>query len=207
MLSVNEINLCNKCYSQISSPTEEYLNNEFERKFKDEQLIDDFFSVFMFEKEGPLQSLIHELKYKNKFTVGYYLGKQMALLGNTKIKTWQVDFIIPVPLHILKKTERGYNQSYYIAKGLSKEVKIPVKTDKIKRRIFTKSQATLSANQRKQNIKGAFSLNKKNFVNQKRVLLIDDVITTGATVSACGEILKKAGAQKVFALSTAIAGY
>ena len=182
VLSVNETNLCRKCYLQISSPTEEYLNNEFERKFKDEQLIDDFFSVFIFEKEGPLQSLIHELKYKNKFIVGYYLGKQMALLGNTKIKTWQVDFIIPVPLHILKKTERGYNQSYYIAKGLSKEVKIPVKTDKIKRRIFTKSQATLSANQRKQNIKGAFSLNKKNFVNQKRILLIDDVITTGATV-------------------------
>ena len=115
-----ENSICEKCFSNIKSCEEEFLQSEFDKKFKEEKIITEFLSLFIFEDTSPIRDLLHGLKYDKKFRLGYFLGKLLAANFDIKIKKWDVDLIIPVPLHGLKKAERGFNQSYYISKGLSK---------------------------------------------------------------------------------------
>jgi len=118
---------------------------------------------------------------------------------------WEIDLIIPIPLHRLRKIDRGYNQSYYIAKGLSKYFNIPLSGKILFRSKFTKSQTTLNLKEREENISGAFNLKKHKTVSGKNILLVDDVITTGATTNECAKVLLEAGANNVYAISAAIA--
>jgi len=112
---------------------------------------------------------------------------------------------MPVPLHSLKKAERGYNQSLYITKGLSIESRIPFSNRTLKRIRFTFSQTTMTLKERQENVREAFKIAHSGKIKGKNILLIDDVITTGATVSECGKALLNAGAGKVYAASAAIA--
>lgn len=111
--------------------------------------------------------------------------------------------MVPVPLHHLKKAEREYNQSFYIAKGIRKAAGIRIYNRQISRRRFTESQTSKNLSGREENMRGAFASVKK--LNNENILLIDDVITTGATIRECGRVLLDAGAGKVFAASVAIA--
>ena len=113
--------------------------------------------------------------------------------------------VIPIPLHHLKKAERGFNQSYYIAKGISSQTSIAVKSNIIKRMRFTQSQTTMTLKEREENVEGAFKVRKTENVKGKSVLLVDDVMTTGATINECGKVLLEAGANKVYAVSVALA--
>jgi competence protein ComFC len=108
-------------------------------------------------------------------------------------------------LHQLKKAERGYNQSYYIAKGLNKVLKCALKENHLKRIKFTESQTTMNITERKKNISGAFKVKTISGLRNKNILLIDDVITTGATITECGKILLESGVNKIYAASIAIA--
>ena len=119
--------------------------------------------------------------------------------------TWNFDLIVPIPLHHLKKAERGYNQSFYIAKGVRKILNIKVSDRIVKRIKYTESQTTMNISEREENIYGAFKVKLKNSISGKNILLIDDVITTGATISECGKILLEAGANRIYAASIAIA--
>lgn len=204
-LSADDEVVCSLCLNKIETAPTEILNNEFKRKFLNNGIISDFTSLFIFEKDKELQSLIHALKYNKRFLTGVFLGKLFAYQFKEKIKNWDVSLIIPVPLHQLKKVERGYNQSYYIAKGLKKILKISVDNKTLKRKKNTKSQTSMNLKEREENISGAFSTRKNKNISGKNILLIDDVITTGATVSECGKVLLNAGAEKVFAASIAIA--
>ena len=112
-----------------------------------------------------------------------------------------IDLIVPVPLHHLKKAERGYNQSYYIARGISKSTNIKIEENILKRIRFTQSQTKMNLEERRLNIENAFKVRKI----LRNILIVDDVITTGATVNECGKVLKKAGANEVYAASVAIA--
>ena len=204
-LSSNEKVVCPECLSKIKLVTTEHLQNEFERKFKDKGIISGFTSLYLFEKDKELQHIIHSLKYNQRFLVGKFLGKELGNNLKTVILNWNIDIIVPIPLHHLKKAERGYNQSFYIAKGLSKITKLPINNRIIKRKRFTQSQTTMNLKERQENISGAFTIKSKNKLSGKNVLLIDDVITTGATISECGKILLEYGANKVYAASAAIA--
>ena len=113
--------------------------------------------------------------------------------------------IIPIPLHQLKKAERGYNQAYYIAKGVGSKLKVRVSDRAVKRIKYTESQTTMNLNEREENISGAFKVRNQKAVRGKSILLLDDVITTGATISECGKKLLEAGAAKISAASIAIA--
>ena len=96
-----------------------------------------------------------------RFLTGKFLGSILGKNLKQKISNWKIDYIIPVPLHHLKNAERGYNQSFYIAKGLSKELNVPVAQNFIKRKRFTESQTTMSLKERQENIEGAFQSQKK----------------------------------------------
>ena len=204
-LNTSEQFICDNCLSKLKFTSPYQMHSEYDRKFADDKLISDFHSLFIFEKDKEFQSVAHELKYNGKFKIGFFLGKLIALHLKEIIQEWNADLIIPVPLHSLKKAERGYNQSYFIAKGIKSVLSIAVSDKIVRRRRFTESQTKMNLVERKENIMGAFVVVDKNKVAGKRIILLDDVITTGATITECGRVLLESGAEKIFALSAAIA--
>lgn len=204
-LAQYENSICNNCYLKINLTEPTRLHREFSRKFASKNIVTDFYSPFVFEKDKELQDAIHSLKYDNKFRVGMYLGEVLGLKIKEHKPDWNLELIIPIPLHKLKKAERGYNQSYFIAKGISKTLKTKCSESVVKRIKYTESQTTMNLIQREENIGGAFKVKNKKIISGKNILLIDDVITTGATISECGKVLLEAGAKKILAASVAIA--
>ena len=204
-LSVKQDTMCGNCLSKIQRSTSSRLKREYERKFLNNKIISEFYSPFVFEKDKELQHAIHALKYDKRFPVGIFLGKVLATEIMSSKTNWNFDLIIPIPLHQLKKAERGYNQAYYIAKGVGSKLKVRVSDRAVKRIKYTQSQTTMNLNEREENISGAFKIRNQKTVRGKNILLVDDVITTGATISECGKVLLEAGATKIYAASIAIA--
>jgi ComF family protein len=204
-LPASEKFVCSSCLNNIKKATDERLSLEFKRKFFDKKVIRDFKSLYVFEKDKELQNIIHSLKYNGRFLIGIFLGSELGKKIKNEIWNSNINLIVPVPLHQLKKAERGYNQSFYIAKGLSKEVNIPFGSGIIKRKKYTQSQTTMNLKERQKNIEEAFKVRNDKKIKEKNILLIDDVITTGATISECGKILLDSGAASVYAASVAIA--
>jgi competence protein ComFC len=202
-LFTDEQFICEKCFSKISLLQTNEIKSEFNRKFKKDKLVDDYNSLFLFEEKGPLQDLIHNLKYNQKFKIGIFLGEKLGKGKKDIITNWNVDFIIPIPLYHLKKVERGYNQAMYIAKGLNKISKIKINGALVKRVKHTLSQTKLSNDERKENMRGAFKIRNSKSIKGKNIIIVDDVITTGTTVLELAKVLKKNGANKIFSLSVA----
>ncbi|MFA3782989.1 ComF family protein [Melioribacteraceae bacterium 4301-Me] len=204
-LSAADKILCDECFSLLKFVPKNLLESEFQRKFQEEKVISDFASLFAFESDGVLQKVIHELKYNQKFSIGVYLGELIGEYLKEQINQNNIEIILPVPIHKLKKAERGYNQSYYISKGISKRLNIPVQQNLLKRIRYTDSQTNLGIEERKKNVINAFKSNKHNKIAGKSILLVDDVITTGATITECGRELLNAGAKKICAVSVGLA--
>ena len=146
-------------------------------------------SFYYFNKEGRLQQILHALKYRKQFDVGILLGQKMGvdLLYADWIKN--IDLIIPIPLSKEKMRTRGYNQSESIALGLSAVLNIPVQTNTVIRVKNTASQTNKNIAERMENVKNAFAVQDAEKLKNKHVLLIDDVLTTGATLEACAREL------------------
>jgi ComF family protein len=204
-LSTNEEIICENCFAKIENTTSERIELEYRRKFEKEKLISDFNSAFIFHEGKEIQKLIHSLKYDKNYQAGNFLGKITSELLIDKISSWKCDVIIPIPLHKLRKADRGFNQAKEIANGISKQLNIPLGTNILKRTRFTKTQTKLNLKERKENIEGAFQIRKGRSVKDKNIILVDDVITTGATISECAKILLANGANRIYAVSIAIA--
>jgi ComF family protein len=204
-LPYDEKLVCLKCLNTILKADTKLIEAEYTRKFKNERIIKDFFSLYILEKDKALQDIIHSIKYNKKFLAGVLLGRLLAESLEDKIKLWEIDLITPVPLHHLKKAERGYNQSEYIAKGISKRLGIRMQNNLLRRVRYTESQTSMSLKEREQNIEKAFEVKSKKKIIDKNILLVDDVITTGATIKECGKVLKDNGVKLVYACSAAIA--
>lgn len=148
-------------------------------------------SFCRFDKGGRLQHLLHQLKYKGNCDVGIKMG---ILFGYDLIQSssyQDIDAIIPVPLHPKKEKKRGYNQSAEICKGLSESMNRPVISDNLVREIHTTSQTRKGRFERWENVSGIFNVKNENSLTGKHLLLVDDVVTTGATLEACCEPLLK----------------
>ena len=203
-LSIDENFICEYCLSQLDFVTPRIKEIEYKRDFEEDGIIEDFNSIFQFESDGTLQPLIHQLKYKSNFRIGIYLGNLIAGAYYSEIERWKPDLLIPVPLHHVKKAERGYNQSFYIAKGIASRINIAVSERILIRKKYTQTQTHLSRDKRKENMRNAFLVKKKEKVIGKRCIIVDDVITTGSTINACGLTLKQSGADKIYALSVGL---
>jgi ComF family protein len=155
-------------------------------------------SIYAYQDE--LRNALHRLKYSNDLGVGEILGQKCAEF--LTLLNWEVDLILPVPLGKKRRRERGYNQSALIALPLALIMKIPFCSNAILRKKETITQLEFKAEERKKNVKDAFSANP-TLVLEKNVLIIDDVITTGSTMDACALELKRAGARNVYGLSVA----
>jgi ComF family protein len=141
-------------------------------------------SYYHFNKGSKVQRLIHLLKYKGRRDIGIYLGRQYGhFLKNSPLFN-TVDVVLPVPLHWKKLRKRGYNQSEQFALGLGKSMKIPVDTLTLYRKLATLTQTKKSRFKRWENVAEIFALREPEKLSGKHVLLVDDVITTGATIEA-----------------------
>lgn len=197
----NESHICNTCFEYIKRASPQVISENFEINFS-HGFIEEIIPIFLFEKDGALQNIIHAVKYDQNILLAKFIGRKMGAILKNERADLKIDMIIPVPLHILKKSERGFNQSAHISKGISQILKIKV-SKKLRRVRYTESQTKMDKAERKQNISSAFQT-KFDFSN-KNILLVDDVITTGATISECARILKCAGAANIYACSIAIA--
>lgn len=148
-------------------------------------------SGFLYKNNSPLQELIHQLKYKGNVDSGMVLGRMLGLELITSDIFSSVDCLIPVPLHKSKKRKRGYNQSEIIASGMSEVMGVPVRTDVLQRKKFTETQTKRSRISRWQNVDGIFELKSNSLIGGEEILLVDDVITTGATIEACVKQLQQ----------------
>jgi ComF family protein len=163
-------------------------------------------SFAYFSKAGLMQDLLHQFKYKGNKRIGIWLAQLLAhSLKNTH---WiqEVDLIVPIPLYKRKEVARGFNQSELIAKELAIILKKDLKVDAIERVVDTPSQTKMSREQRLENLKGAFNLiaNPQRLVN-KHILIVDDVLTTGATIEACTDSLKNISGLKVSVVTLGLA--
>jgi ComF family protein len=206
-LATSENTVCNYCLSKIKLADPEFIKSEHQRKYENKRIISGFVSHYIFEKDKELQDIIHALKYDKKFHFGIFLGKSLGEHFKSQFQNWNINLIIPIPLHHLKKAERSFNQSYYIAKGISSRTTIAVKANAIKRMRFTQSQTTKTLKEREDNVEGAFKVRKPEIVKGKNILLVDDVMTTGATINECGKVLLEAGANRIYAATVALADF
>lgn len=192
-------NLCPVCGTTFSnSPAESHLcGNCLKNK--------PYFSCAraVFSYETIILEVIHQFKYGNNISVGARLASLMADFSFPDVEFTDYSLIMPVPLHIKRLRERGFNQSLILARALAKKWLIPLDFSLLKRHKSTLTQTGLHKTERKQNIKGAFEVSDKNKIAGKNVLLIDDVYTTGATINECAKTLIKAGAQNVTVLTLA----
>jgi ComF family protein len=155
--------------------------------------------------DAYFQKLIHGFKYQQKITLGQRLGKRLGEKLIEDKAASEFNCIIPVPLHSVRKRERGFNQSEILAQELSDLTHIPVLKKVLKRTRNTKDQTKLTPEERIENVKGAFSLRAPEAIEGKRIILVDDVMTTGATLGECALVLKEAGAERVMGVTIAVA--
>ena len=198
--------VCPDCWNLIQVATRKsQLNIETTDKLVASGVVDDLISLYVFEKEGVFQVIVHNLKYGGVQALGVELGRR---LGKIIIETGiRADGIVPVPLHRRKLRERGYNQAELIARGVSEVSGIPVRCDLVRRKKYTKTQTVLSLIERRENMEDAFEVApiKGSEVRDRKFIVIDDVVTTGSTMIACGGALRASGALGVIGASAALA--
>ena len=149
------------------------------------------------------QALIHHFKYKGKISLGKRLGYRLAeeLKGQNLS---DFTYLIPVPLHKVRKRERGFNQSEILGEALAQKLNLRLPQNILIRIKNTKDQTKLSIEERKENVAGAFQVqDKQKILHGKKIILVDDVITTGATLNECARVLKQAGAKEILAVTIA----
>jgi ComF family protein len=180
--------LCPACFLKL--PETGFIkeaDNPVEKIFYGRIKVEAAASAFYFTKHSLLQHLIVELKYRNNKDIGFYLGK---LLGYQLMQTDRfnnVDAIIPLPLNPRKERKRGYNQASVIAEGISSVWYKPILKNAVHRTVYTETQTHKDRVSRWQTMEGVFAAVDKASLEGKHILLVDDIVTTGATMEACGE--------------------
>lgn len=199
--------LCLKCINDLPHTNfAAHPNNPIEKIFWGRIPVTAAHSQFYFEKESLIQHLIHQLKYKHNTAIGVYLGELMGktLLNSNRFAN--IDYLIPLPLYAHKEYKRGYNQAKIICDGLSAIMNVPVITGNVIRQRFTETQTRKHRNERWENVEGSFVIKNPDAFKGKSILLVDDVITTGATLEACGSLLTQTEDVKLFIATLAHAG-
>ncbi len=198
MLASNEEVLCVTCRHDLPLTNFSFEpNNLVEKSFYGKYPIQNGTALFYFYKQGTVQKLIHNLKYKNQQQVGAFVGFWLSEKMLESKRFQNIDYIIPVPLHKNKLAKRGYNQVTTFGESLSKIINIPFKENILVRVSYTKTQTKKIRLDRWKNVQELFHVPNPNKTNYKHILLIDDVITTGATLEACCNAFKKSTKIKI----------
>ena len=153
--------------------------------------------------EGVVRDSILRFKYNREMYFGTHLVDWLVIAAQRWIDWREIDVIVPVPLHPRKLRQREFNQAEYLAAGLSRSVRVPVLKRNLRRVKDTPTQTKLDAKSRMKNLRDAFAVRDANDFKGKRVVILDDVFTTGATMDSCAKTMKSAGAREVVALAVA----
>jgi len=189
-LLAGEAVICTNCRHQLPLTNHcAVAENEAFQKFYGKLPVEFVATLCYFPEKGIVREMIHKLKYKGQesigSTLGFWLGEELKLIPTIN----NIDAIIPVPLHKKRFRERGYNQVSAFGKALSKTLEIPYVEDILVRNIYSKSQTKKNRSGRSTNSQSVFSVTENAENACKHFLLIDDVLTTGATLEACGRAL------------------
>ncbi|MEP7277473.1 MAG: phosphoribosyltransferase family protein [Bacteroidota bacterium] len=189
--------VCLCCISQLPLTNfYDYAGNPVEKNFWGRIPVEAAASLYHFTDGSLVQRLLHQLKYRGRKELGFFLGSMMgnAIQGSDRFR--DIDIIIPLPLFAARQRKRGYNQAAVLSEGMAGLLQKPVAANLVKRLAATATQTHKNRIERWVNMEGKFELVNPAAVEGRHVLLVDDVITTGATLEACGqEILKMAGTK------------
>lgn len=206
-LSVTEEVICSKCNLHLPRTffQQDPYENVMAKLFWGQIPVERAAALFYFEAHAETANIIYELKYKNHPEIGEMMGRMMAkeLLSSGFFEG--IDAIVPVPLARKRQRQRGYNQSMEIARGVSAVTGLPIYNKVVRRTVFEGSQTNKGRWERNENVEKVFELADEDNIDGKHLLIIDDVVTTGATVIACAKELVKAGDVKVSVLALGLA--
>lgn len=206
LLMQGEETICLSCrYLLPKTGYENDINNPLAKSFWGQI---DFHAVtaeFFFSKTGKVQHLLHQLKYQGNRDAGFFLGQQIGESIKNAELFQGIDCLVPIPLHPKKEFLRGYNQSFVIAQGVEDITKIPIVKEGLVRSVFTSTQTKKTRDERWANVKDIFVVKDDKIFENKHILLIDDVLTTGATLMAAGNKLLEISGAKVSAATAACA--
>jgi ComF family protein len=188
----------------------ERVNNNDIIELKSKLKCDHSLSFFRFHPDSDFQKVIYSLKYGGMKTLGFFLGSYLAkeIVNSDTLKSFnQFNLMTSVPLHKIKFRERGYNQSDFISRGMNEILRLKYSEDIILRIKNTKTQTHLTVKEREMNVKNAFAINSKlkNDLNNSNIILVDDVVTTGATLNEIIKLLRRSGVNKIMCISLAMA--
>jgi len=188
----NDHQLCLRCISNL--PVTNFFaqpGNPVEKKFYGRMPVKAAGSAYFFTKDSLFETLVYALKYRGNKDAGFYLGQLLAgyLANNSRFS--EVDVLVPLPLNERREKKRGYNQSAVLCNGIASVWKKPVIDKAIIRKVYTETQTRKGRITRWQNMEGVFAVADAPAIEKKHILLVDDVITSGASLEACGsEILR-----------------
>ncbi len=208
LLTSSEEGCCSSCMTDFdpfnnSLEAEQVLRHVITSRFGETFQFERGWCRYQFHKKSPLQQAIHSMKYEGLFNLGTMFGRQLGEWMLSCGDIGDIECIVPVPLHHLKKIERSYNQSEKIAEGIGKTLQKPVMPELLVRKRYTVSQTGLSAAERKNNPVGAFHVARS--VTMRHVLLVDDIVTTGSTLAAAASACLQAGVERVSFAAVALA--
>jgi competence protein ComFC len=200
----NEIVICTICRHDLPLTNfQDYTNNKVTQTFYGSVLLEKGYALLFYRKKGSTQQMIHDLKYKGNQDIGVFFGNWLGALLKENNEFATIDYIIPVPLHPKKLRARGYNQVSKFGERLSFFLNIPFIENELIRISSTKTQTFKARFERFNTIGTKFQLQNPTHFSNKHVLLIDDVITTGATLEACAKEFLKSENCKISILTMA----
>lgn len=191
LLNSNQL-LCLRCLSYLPATNfHMHSNNPIEKIFWGRLPLTYATAQYYYTKESMMQHLMHQFKYRGNKEMGLFLGKLMGhdLAGSNRFS--YLDALIPLPLFASKERKRGFNQATVLCEGIAEVLNIPVLKDVIARKTYTETQTKKGRIERWQNMEGRFELVNPGKLEGRHVCLVDDVITTGASLEACGRELLK----------------
>lgn len=208
VLLSTENQICTDCI--LGLPLTDYsskLDNPVEKVFWGRVQVEAATALLSFSKKGSVQKILHSIKYKDNKEMAVFMGRQLGMALAESHRFDDVDYLVPVPLHPKKFKKRGYNQSEEIAKGVAVHFPKTLCTDVLVRTEFTQTQTKKSRFSRWENVNNKFTLADSSFFEGKHVLIIDDVITTGATLESCANAVLQTQNVKISIAGLAFAGH
>ena len=206
-LSISEEVICGKC--NLHLPRTGFQQDPYEnimaKMFWGQIPIERATALFYYEPHAETANILYDLKYKNHPEIGEVMGQMIARELQLNNFFEGIDAIVPIPLAKKRQRQRGYNQSDELAKGISEATGLPIYNKVVRRNAFEGSQTSLGRWERNENVENVFELRDAETIQGKHLLVVDDVVTTGATVIACSKELCKAEGIRISVLSLGLA--
>lgn len=207
ILMPGEKQLCINCLADLTATRyTSHNDNRTERLLGGRIAFSKATSIFIFRHGNTVQKTVHAMKFHGDSDLCLLMGRQMGLELLASGRFDDIDLLIPVPLHWWRRLRRGYNQSELLCRGIAQVMHRKVNTRALRRHRYTQQQSLQASSDREKNVQGAFSLRRPDDLAGRHILLVDDVLTTGATISSCCDALKNVNNLKISIATFSIAG-